>query len=92
MDNELTGLPLQLGQGLPDGLEERLLSVTANVVNVIGFDRVQGDAAQVPQERVFRLDPQTHGVVESHPELALAETVGSGQILVAFHGPVALLQ
>ncbi len=92
MDNELTGLPLQLGQGLPDRLEERLLSIAANVVNIVSFDRVQGDAAQVPQERVLRLDPQAHGVVEGHPELALAEAVRTGQILIAFHGPVTLFQ
>ena len=92
MHDQLPRLSLQLGQGLPDGLEERLLAVAANVVDVVGLNGVERDAAEVSEESVLRLDLQTGRVVEGHPEVVAAEAVRSGQVLVALHGPVAALQ
>ena len=92
MHDELPRFPLQLGQGLPDGLEQRLLAVAADVVDVVGLDGVESHAAEVSQERVLGLDLQAGRVVEGHPEAVAAEAVRAGQVLVAFDRPVSALQ
>ena len=92
MHDQLSRLPLKLGQSFPDRLEERLLAVAANVFDVVSLDRVKSHAAEISQERVLGLDLQAGGVVESHPEVVAAEAVGPSQVLVSLDGPVASLQ
>ena len=92
MHDQLSRLPLKLGQSFPDRLEERLLAVAANVFDVVSLDRVKSHAAEISQERVLGLDLQAGGVVEGHPEAVAAEAVRAGQVLVAFDSPVSALQ
>lgn len=92
VDNKLSGLPVKLGHGLEDGLEKAEFALTTKVVHVIGVHAEEADSAEVPEDGVLGLDGQAGGVIEGHPGLGVVEGVGSGQVLLPLHSPVALLE
>ena len=67
VNNELTRLPVQLGHGLENGLQERKFALAADIVNVVGVNTEQGYATQVTQYGVLGLDDQTGCVIKGHP-------------------------
>ena len=58
--DKLSRFSFKLRQSFSDRLEQRLFSISANVVNIISLNRVQSNSTQVTQKRVFGLDFQAN--------------------------------
>ena len=86
--NQLARFPLQTGHDLPQGPQQRLPALPADILQVVSVDTVQTHSSQPSQQGVLGLYLKTRVVVKTDP-LAPEEGVGTGQILISFQGPVA---
>ena len=68
-----------------------MFALAANVIGVIGVNAEKCHTAQVTQNCVFGLNGQTGSVIEGHPVFGLVKSIRTGQVLLAFHGPIAIV-